>query len=178
MIQGAKISDKYSVNIKDFKKAHIRELYTFDLYLNEKYVGKAFYFSGRGYYNSWIEIIYDPWPRRENIEVELFSYFKKVLGNGGRLFVTYHKDEETRELLFRGEAPVNTPLGLSLLLAGFVWFKDWYFTEGGNEGLPKIQANLPSNVDEELYYLTKLLDEVKFQEAKVFIQKRIADLRK
>ncbi|MEM0174208.1 MAG: DUF1122 family protein, partial [Sulfolobaceae archaeon] len=152
--------------------------YTFDLYIDDKYVGKSFYFSGRGEYKPWIEIIYDPWPRRERIEISLFSYIRRELGNGGKIFVTYHKDYETRELLYKGEAIVNTPLGLSLLYAGFVWFKDWYFTEGGNEGLPKIQANLPINSREELYYLYKLLDEVKNPEARVFIQNRIADLRK
>lgn len=177
MIQGFNVGN-YLVNSRNIKRLHIKELYSFDLYLGEKFVGRCFYFKGRDYYKPWLEIDYIPWPRNENLEVELFKIINKFLGSSGKIFVTYIRDSETKNQLLKSYHPAETSLGFSLLKAGFTWFKDWYFTEGGNEGAPKIQANSPENEEVEYLNLKTLLEEVKRSEVKNWIENRIANLRK
>ncbi len=167
MLSG-KIGD-YNIIIKNFRRTHIRELSYFEMYLNDKLVGRVNYFSGRDYYVPWIEIDYIPWPRQEDIEVELFKYFYNLLTPNSRLFVTYENDKETSDLIFKGYSAADTPLGFSMLKAGFTWFKIWYFPEGGNEGSPKIQGNKPLNEESREKELLELLDEVKNPRVKEWI---------
>ena len=146
-----------SVSFEGCKRENVKELEVCELRFNGRPVGRAFYFHGMPpFYPKWIELIYDPWPRKEGLEVELFRALAEKLGPGGRLFVVYLKDEKTTGLLYRGFHPVDTPLGISLLRAGFTWFKDWYFPEGGAEGGMKLQANLPMNDDERVRQLCQL----------------------
>ena len=164
-----------SVSLENCKRQHIRELELCELKLDGKEVGTAFFFSGRPpFYPKWLEVIYDPWPRREGLEVTLFKWIADLLGPGGRLFVVYLKDLETRKLLERGFSPADTPLGISLLKAGFTWFKDWYFPEGGAEGGLKVQANLPLNDEDAVRQLKELLGEVKSDDAKRVIEEELA----
>jgi len=164
-----------SVSLESCKRQHIRELELCVLKLNGRDVGTAFFFSGRPpYYPKWLELIYDPWPRREGLEVALFRWVMELLGPGGRFFVVYVKDLETRKLLERGFHPADTPLGLSLLMAGFTWFKDWYFPEGGAEGGLKLQANVPVSDDEAVRQLFELQKEVKSEEARRVIEDLLA----
>lgn len=158
MLNG-KVGD-YDIQIKNEKKTHIRELSYFEVYLGGRLLGKCHYFSGRDYYPAWLEIDYIPWIRQEDQELEV-QFFKNVynfLPYNSRLFVTYDKDTETSELIFKGFSVLDTPLGFSLLRAGFTWFKVWYFPEGGNEGGPKIQANKPINEEIGKKELAKLLE--------------------
>lgn len=162
------------IESKDVQDTHIKELKRFRLYVNGKEVGISFYFSGRGYYSPWLEIDYSPWLRDEGIEGQFFLFIYYFLPPGSKLFVTYLRDKETREILYKGFHPADTPLGFSMLKAGFTWFKDWYYPEGGNEGAPKIQANKPLNKEEEKRQLRKLLDEVKKDYVRKFIENKLA----
>ena len=158
------------------KRQHIRELKLCVMTLDGKEVGNSFFFSGRPpFYPKWLEVVYDPWPRNEGLEVGLFRWVAGLLGPGGRLFVVYLKDEGTRKLLTYGANPAETPLGLSLLRAGFTWFKDWYFPEGGAEGGMKLQANLPLNDEDAVRQLRNLLSEVKSEETRKVIEEQIAE---
>lgn len=161
------------IESKDIRETHIRELKKFTIYVNAKELGTAYYFMGRGFYSPWLEIDYSPWLRREGIEDQFFLFIYYFLPPGGKVFVTYLRDKETRDMLYKGFHPAETPLGFSLLKAGFTWFKDWYYPEGGNEGLPKIQANKPLNKDDEDRQLRQLLDEVKKEDVKKFIESRL-----
>ncbi|BFI76404.1 DUF1122 family protein [Sulfurisphaera ohwakuensis] len=165
---------KLTIESKDIAQTHIKELKRFTVYVNNREVGLAFYFEGRGYYLPWLEIDYSPWLRKEGIEDEFFKFIYNFLPAGGKLFVTYVRDKETREMLLKGYSPVDTPLGFSLLKAGFTWFKDWYYPEGGNEGSPKLQANKPLSKDEEIRQLRQLLDEVKREYVRKFIESKLA----
>lgn len=150
----------YNIQIRSEKRTHIKELIYFEIYLGDKLVGKCNYFSGREYYPAWLEIDYIPWLREQSNELEV-SFFKVLydfLPYNSRLFVTYNKDKETSDLIFKGFSVLDTPLGFSLLKAGFTWFKVWYFPEGGNEGGPKIQANKPINEEIGKKELIELLD--------------------
>lgn len=140
----------YEIRILNEKKTHIKELTYFEIYLGERIIAKCHYFSGRDYYPAWLEIDYNPWIRQEDeeLEVQFFKIIYDFLPHNSRLFVTYDKDKETAELIFKGYSVLDTPLGFALLRAGFTWFKVWYFPEGGNEGGPKIQANKP--ISEEI----------------------------
>ena len=162
------------IESRDIKPTHIKELTTFTLFVNGRAVGRAYYFSGRGFYTPWLEIDYDPWPRTEGIEDDLFSFIYDFLPRGSKLFVTYLKDLETRKMLLQGYNPADTPLGFSLLKAGFTWFKDWYFPEGGNEGVPKLQANKAFTENDETRELRELLGEVKRDEVRKYIEEKLA----
>jgi hypothetical protein len=65
-----------------------------------------------------------------------------ALDPGSSLMVAYEGDE-TEKALRRRVPPAATPLGLAMLRAGFRWFKDWYYPEGGREGGTKLQGTLP-----------------------------------
>jgi len=172
-LNGVSLSLYYKLEVRDLKNTHIKELVSFNLVLNDgSQIGKCNYFSGRGYYTPWLEIDYYPILRNENLEENFFKVIYNFLSPGGKLFVTYIRDNETREMLYKGTHPVETPLGLSLLLAGFTWFKDWYFPEGGNEGFPKLQSNKPLNGYEGVRQLEVIREEIK----NVNIIKRIDEL--
>lgn len=74
-----------------------------------------------------------------------------LLGPGGRLFLvcTGAGGGETSLALERGLPAAATPLGSLMWTAGFRWFKDWYFSEGGREGGRKLQGNLPRDTAEK-----------------------------
>jgi hypothetical protein len=69
-----------------------------------------------------------------------------ALDPGSSLMVAYEADE-TEAALRRRVPPPATPLGLAMLRAGFRWFKDWYYPEGGREGGTKLQGTLPLDDD-------------------------------
>jgi hypothetical protein len=54
-----------------------------------------------------------------------------------------YEGDDTEAALRRRVPPPGTPLGLAMLRAGFRWFKDWYYPEGGREGGTKLQGTLP-----------------------------------
>ncbi|AWR97128.1 DUF1122 domain-containing protein [Acidianus sulfidivorans JP7] len=173
MLQGN--INNYVIQVKNEKKTHIKELIYFELYLNDKLVGRCNYFSGRRQenYPAWLEIDYFPWLRKESVDLEVgfFKIIYNFLPYNSRLFVTYDKDKDTLELISRGFSAIDTPLGFSLLKAGFTWFKLWYFPEGGNEGGPKIQANKPLNEEIGKEELEELLqsEEIKNLEVKEWL---------
>jgi hypothetical protein len=167
MIQG-KIGN-LELKVVDIKQTHIKELFYFKLYLGDKLIGYCNYFSGRDYYPDWLEIDYYPWLRDVGLEEEFFKKIYNFLSKRGRLFVTYDKDKETLDMIMKGYSAVDTPLGFSLLKAGFTWFKVWYFPEGGNEGSPKIQANKPLDENIAIKELEELLEDVKSEKVKDWI---------
>lgn len=134
----------------------------------------SLFFLGRGYYPPWIELDYDPWPRREQIEVDIFKVFFDLLKENGRFFVTYYKDSSTFGAIMRGLSIADTELGRSLIRAGFTWFKNWYFPEGGNEGGMKVQANKNMDINVRKRHLTELLAEVKTPESRELIAELLA----
>ncbi|BBG24626.1 DUF1122 family protein [Sulfuracidifex tepidarius] len=166
------------VTCSESKRTHIRELFYFTLFVDNIQVAKVSFFTGREYYPPWIELDYDPWLRKRNLETDLFKLIYEKLDCNGKLFVTYDKDKETEGMILKGYSAVDTPLGRSMLEAGFTWFKTWYIPEGGNEGSAKIQGNKSCNLEDSVRQLRELLDDVKTEEVKQIILKRIDDIRK
>ena len=79
-------------------------------------------------------------------DVAVLPEIAAALDPGSSLMVAYQGDE-TEAALRRRVPPAGTPLGLAMLRAGFRWFKDWYYPEGGREGGTKLQGTLPLDDD-------------------------------
>ena len=75
-------------------------------------------------------------------DLDVLPEIAGALEPGSSLMVAYEGDE-TEAALRRRVPPAATPLGLAMLRAGFRWFKDWYYPEGGREGGTKLQGTLP-----------------------------------
>lgn len=78
---------------------------------------------------------------------ELFKKLGRTLKTSWSFMVAYETFGETSRTLQEtsqglncGIPPVATPIGYLLFNTGRVKIKDWYFPEGGNEGLPKLEG--------------------------------------
>jgi hypothetical protein len=94
-------------------------------------------------------------------EEELLKSFSMSLGPGGRIFVEYYEDRETRSGMMSGFPPPVTRLGFILFRLGFTWFKDWYFPEGLMEGGQKLQGEKPADNEAMIRHLKEIRQEVK-----------------
>lgn len=98
------------------------------------------------------------------------------LGNGGRIFVEYSEDKETRYGLVRDYPEVITRLGNELYKRDFTWFKDWYYPEGFNEGGEKLQAEKPVDKKHEKNHYQRIKEEIErfherdFEENKYYLK--------
>ncbi len=81
------------------------------------------------------------------LDLELFRKLERTLKPSWSFMVAYETfDEagrtlrETSQGLNCGIPPIATPLGYLLFATGRFKVKDWYFPEGGNEGMPKLEG--------------------------------------
>ena len=83
------------------------------------------------------------------IDRQLFRLLGDLLPPGGHLMVEYESptQRETERILTLGYPAAASPLGILLLAAGCLSFRDWYIPEGGREGPRKLQGFKP--LDEE-----------------------------
>jgi hypothetical protein len=79
--------------------------------------------------------------------VELFRKLGKTLKSSWSFMVAYEAFgkvgktlRETSQGLNCGIPTAATPLGYLLFITGRLKIKDWYFPEGGNEGMPKLEG--------------------------------------
>jgi len=110
-------------------------------------------FSGREYYKPWFEVFNVIKPNyfyNTLFETDLLQLFYNNLPPGGRVFIEYVRDDETRTQLNRGYPIISTRLGFLMFKTGFTWFKDWYFAEGFMEGNPKLQGEKHFNKEQYL----------------------------
>ena len=186
--------DGYEIHV-EVKRRHYFEQRYFEFYLTRN--GKRFkppvfvgiYSSGRRSLGikGWIDEDYYETISSDGVTVNLAEScldvkLFKVLGNlipaGGSMMVAYsmiwgesnvHKN--TARALGLGIPPIVTPIGYLLFHAG-CWadFRDWYYSEGGNEGPKKLQGFKPINWDYATMRakeVTKILQE--------FIKKKTID---
>lgn len=137
--------------------------------VSESPILRGKYYSGRGkYYRPWIEFDFT-----EKIDFEsssekisnhtlqkLFQTVSSVIPPGGWIFVVYEGHKETEEGLNKLIPPVATPIGFFLYKSGCVWFKNWYFAEGGKEGRKKLQGEKPRNEKAKRKSLAKIYQEL------------------
>jgi hypothetical protein len=81
------------------------------------------------------------------LDLKLFEKVGRTLRPSWSFMVAYESFEkagktitETSQGLNCGIPPVATPLGYLLFSTGRLKIKDWYFPEGGNEGMPKLEG--------------------------------------
>jgi hypothetical protein len=81
------------------------------------------------------------------LDEELFKKLGKTLKPSWSLMVAYESFgkagrtlRETSRGLNCGIPPAATPLGYLISVTGRFKIKDWYFPEGGNEGMPKLEG--------------------------------------
>ncbi|MEM3407493.1 MAG: DUF1122 family protein [Nitrososphaerota archaeon] len=180
LAEGIKINN-FIIYAKKISKGRFLEEENLDLYIKrEKLENHLLYvkvFYGRKpYYKPWIEIfgINAQINLGEEIinyfdsifEYELLSFFSNFLDKGGKIFIEYYADEETRKQLAAGFPPSVTRLGYKLFNLGFTYFKDWYFPEGFMEGEQKLQAEKPINDEEK----KRQIKQIKY-ETKEFLEK-------
>jgi len=86
--------------------------------------------------------------RGRGLEAELINLLANLVPAGGHLMLEYESPGQSdthQELLLRVPAAA-TYLGHLMFRAGLRgFFKDWYISEGGHEGLRKLQANKSPN---------------------------------
>lgn len=160
-LEGTEIG-QYNLLIGSHSEGRFPEEVNFKLYLknydgerskNPVIYGK--YFSGRGeLYTPWFEIDFE---EKVNFESESVNVLEEDLGEnifrkivdimppGGRIMVSYLNHKETKNGLQRNIPSPATPIGYLLFRSGCVWFKNWYFPEGGWEGSVKLQGEKPVN---------------------------------
>lgn len=139
---------------------------------SEKLIFYLSVYEGREpYYKPWVEIFginNNVYLQGKNIkyfdtEIEkiMLRKISENLDEGGRIFVEYSEDEETRFGLVRGYPEVITRLGYELYKHDYTWFKDWYYPEGFNEGGEKLQAEKPIDKEHEQNHHKRIREEVK-----------------
>ena len=113
--------------------------------------------SGRYPAYNWVDFVhYDAGPAFEgdaldladtDLDQPLFQRLGQALPPGGHLMVEYESPTQraTERMLSLGYPPACSPLGLLLLTAGCLSFRDWYISEGGREGPRKLQGFKPLN---------------------------------
>ena len=84
---------------------------------------------------------------RTGLDSELFKKLGKILKTSWSFMVAYETFGkagrtllETSQSLNCGIPPIATPIGYLLFSTGRLKIKDWYFPEGGNEGMPKLEG--------------------------------------
>jgi hypothetical protein len=128
-------------------RGRLAEEENLELAVDGKRVASAKVFRGREpHYHPWVELyVVSPEFYGSPAEEALVSLLSEHLPPGGRVFVEYGGDDETREGLIRGFPVVATRMGHLLFRHGFTWFKDWYFPEGFYEGDIKLQGEKPAD---------------------------------
>lgn len=160
-LEGSEIG-QYTILIGSHSEGRFPEEINFKLYL-ENYNGERSknpvihgkYFSGRcELYTPWFEIDFEEKVNFESKSVDIlkedlgeiiFQKLVDIIPPGGRIMVSYLHHEETKNALQRNIPSPATPIGFLLFQSGCVWFKDWYFPEGGWEGSIKLQGEKPVN---------------------------------
>ncbi len=168
--------NSYTISIGKKTEGRFPEETNFKLYLKNR-EGKVTeapvlwgkYFRGRGKtYGPWFEIDFKrkigfDSHSTELSNEELKKLFKRIidlLPPGGRIMVVYAEHKETEDALQKNIPSPATPIGSLLFWAGCVWFKDWYFPEGGREGNVKLQGEKPINEDSKKEGLSKIKKEL------------------
>jgi hypothetical protein len=98
----------------------------------------------------------------DGLATELFQYLSDELPPGGHMMIEYESPEQevTRRSLELGIPPAATPLGSLLFRVGCGYgFRNWYFSEGGNEGPRKLQGFKALNEEHARAKMRELVEE-------------------
>ena len=161
-LEGA-LGNEYGIKVsrKQLKKS---EQSFFQVFLIDKVCRKSEYPVFEGLYSLGIEPEIDGWIdghyyeeavfkgrkfslRETGMDLKLFKKLGSALKPSWSFMVAYETFgergrtlDETSRGLNCGIPPIATPLGYLLFTSGRFKVKDWYFPEGGNEGMPKLEG--------------------------------------
>ncbi|MFW5927903.1 MAG: DUF1122 family protein [Thermoplasmatota archaeon] len=171
---GLQLKDKI-IYAKKTDKGRIHNQKYMEIFCKKKTFEKLMFYLSiyqgkQPYYKPWVEIF----GINDNIYFQdgVINYFdtdledvmlnkiSENLGKGGRIFVEYSEDKETRFGLVRDYPEVVTRLGYKLYEHDFTWFKDWYYPEGFNEGGEKLQAEKPIDKKHEQNHHERIKEEI------------------
>jgi hypothetical protein len=143
-------------------QGRLAEEQNLDVYAGRTCLLSAKFFYGRKpYHFPWVELFtIDPAFFSSPFEMPLIEVLSKHLGPGGRIFIEYEGDDETRDGLMAGFPPPSTRLGYLLFCNGFTWFKDWYFAEGFYEGDIKLQGEKATDKKSKKKHMKELKEEL------------------
>lgn len=155
-------TEKLLLKARNKFKGRLAEEENFDIYAGKDRLLSAKFFYGRKpYYFPWVEFFtVSPAFFGSQFEMPLVKLVSKHLDSGGRIFIEYEGDDETREGLISGIPAPATRMGYLLFLNGFTWFKDWYFAEGFYEGDIKLQGEKPADRDSRKRHLKEIKEEL------------------
>jgi len=165
---------EFTFHLGDTREGRLRGQVYADLYLKRKEKKRlmrlSFYEGNEPYYKAWIELFsIRPVLRFDHLtfhyfgserEKTLFDTIGSFLSEGGRIFVEYRSDEETKKELSKGVPEPCTRLGHEFFKRDFTWFKDWYFAEGFYEGSQKLQAEKAIDEEHRKKHLAKIEKDV------------------
>lgn len=138
IVKGIKIND-FIIYAKKVSKGRFLEEENLDIFvkkeeLESRLLHIKIFYSRKPYYKPWVEFFsINAQINLEGkiinyfdsiFEYELLSLFSNFLNKGGKIFIEYYNDEETRKQLERGFPIPVTRLGYNLFKLGFTWFKD------------------------------------------------------
>ncbi len=173
--EGLQIQDKI-IYVKKMDKGRINNQRYLEIFCKKNNSEKLLFYLSvyqgkQPYYKPWVEIfginddiyLQDGTINYFDTELEdiILNKISDNLGDGGRIFVEYSEDKETRFGLVRDYPEVVTRLGFKLYKRGFTWFKDWYYPEGFNEGGEKLQAEKPVDKKHEKNHHQRIKKEIK-----------------
>lgn len=159
-IDGVKVNS-FTTILTDKNEGRFKEETNFKILLennqgeiSESPVLQGKHYSGRGkHYRPWIEFDFtDKINFESSSEIlsdytlqKLFQTTSSIIPAGGWIFVVYERHEKTEKGLNKLIPPAATRIGFFLYKSGCVWFKNWYFAEGGKEGRKKLQGEKPQD---------------------------------
>lgn len=144
-------------------KGRLAEEENLDVYAGrDRLLSAKFFYGRKPYYFPWVELFtVNPTFFGSHFEPHLLRLISANIGQGGRIFVEYEGDDETREGLISGIPAPATRLGYLLFIEGFTWFKDWYFAEGFYEGDIKLQGEKPTDRNSKKKHHKEIKNEMK-----------------
>lgn len=128
-------------------------------------------FLGREIYRPWAELSITEYSEKAFEAIrDTITWVKTVIGDSGRVMITYTWDRETVELLDRGIHPGATRLGSILIESGYYIVRNMYFPEGFMEGSPKLVGE---GYNDNKWYQKALWEELEILES--YIDKECKD---
>lgn len=114
------------------------------------------------------------------LDLKFFQLLYDLIPIGGHLMVEYESPTQTitKQMLIAGYPPVVTPLGYLMFQCGCRSYKDWYISEGGNEGPRKLQGYKPLNKEVSIEKSANLRSELEAFLSRVTHDSKTESLRK
>jgi hypothetical protein len=107
-------------------------------------------FTGRESYRPWAELSTTAYSEKAFEAIrDTIAWVKTVIGESGRIMITYTWDKETAELLDRGIHPGATRLGAILIESGYYIVRNMWYHEALWEELEILKSYIDKDCNDE-----------------------------